>query len=195
MRRPTGRQRRLVILTLAVLAFGLAYYSGSRYKNRPKDAPPIAGVTISPPAPLPEVTQRDDSPLRPEQLSGHWTLLMLDPQAADLRSPALTRLLRVHNRLAGDPDLQHKLHYRYLPREIAPAEQEAIDQLGDNIEAVAGSSDQLAELLRQFGVEPGSETPALYLVGPETGLHALFTPDQDTATIAEDLTTLIKQEP
>ncbi|MEJ2694147.1 MAG: hypothetical protein P8166_14175 [Candidatus Thiodiazotropha sp.] len=52
MKRPSRRQRRLVILSLALLAFGLAYYSGSRYQNRPRPTPAIAGVAIHPPPPL-----------------------------------------------------------------------------------------------------------------------------------------------
>jgi cytochrome oxidase Cu insertion factor (SCO1/SenC/PrrC family) len=78
---------------------------------------------------------------------------------------------------------------------MQPATQEAIERLGNNLHALTGDADQMAEIFRRFGVEPDSETAALYLIGPQVRLHALFTPDQDTVTIAEDLTTLITREP
>ncbi len=195
MRRPSGRQRRLVILSLVVIAFGLAYYAGARYKDRSRPPPAISGVAIHPPAPLPQLPESPDSPLKPEALSGHWSLLMLDPHAGARRSPALMRLLQIHNRLASEPDLQRNFVYLYLTRDIEQAEQAAIESLADNVHALTGDPDRAEEIFRRFGVESGSDTATLYLIGPETRLHALFTPDQDTATIAKDLSTLITQEP
>ncbi|MEJ2456064.1 MAG: hypothetical protein P8103_18200 [Candidatus Thiodiazotropha sp.] len=195
MRRPSSRQRRLVILSLAVIAFGLAYYAGSRYKDRSLLPPTISGVAIHPPTPLPELPESADTLLKPEALSGHWSLLMLDPHAGETRSPALVRLLQVHNRLASEPDLQRKLVYLYLAPSLQGETQQAIERLGDNLHALTGDADQVAEIFRRFGVEPDSETAALYLIGPQVRLHALFTPDQDTATITVDLTTLITLEP
>ena len=195
MRRPTVRQRRRVILTLAVIAFGLAYYTGSRYKDRALPPPVISGVAIHPPSPLPELPETSGTPLKADALTDHWSLLMLDPHAGETRSPALVRLLQVHNRLASDPDLQQKLVYLYLSRGMERATQEAIESLGENVHALTGDPDQVKELFRRFGVEPDSETAVLYLIGPKGRLHALFTPDQDTATIAVDLSTLITRKP
>ncbi len=196
MRRPSSRQRRLVILTLTLLAFGLAYYAGSRYQNRPLSAVAITGVAIQPPTPLPTLPETEDtSPIQRQSLVGRWSLLMLDPHAGQTRSPALVRLLQIHNRLATDPELQQRISFLYLPRELHEAEREAIDRLGENLHALSGDADRVDETLRQFGVEPEGDKTALYLIGPGTRLHALFTPDQDIATIAEDLTTLITSEP
>jgi hypothetical protein len=194
MRRPSNRQRRLVILTLAVLAFAIAFYSGSRYKNRAQPTPAISGVAIHPPTPLPDLTDSDITSLKPDSLAGHWSLLMLDPQPGETRSPALVRLVQVHNRLASDPELQQRLDYLYLPRTLEPATQEAIDSLGYNLRALTGSGSQPDEIFHHFGVDPEGDAAALYLIDPQTRLHALFTPDQDIATIAEDLTTLITRE-
>ncbi len=194
MRRPTNRQRRLVILTLAVLAFGIAYYSGSRYKQRPQPAPATNGVAIHPPTPLPDLGESEIDALKPDSLSGHWSLLMLDPHRGETRSAALVRLVQVHNRLAADPELQRRLDYLYLPLSLEPAARESIDGLGDNLRALSGDQRRLDELFRHFGVDLQGDTAALYLIGPQTRLHALFTPDQDIATIAEDLITLITRE-
>jgi hypothetical protein len=194
MRRPSNRQRRLVILILAVLAFGIAYYSGSRYKQRPQPAPVISGVAIHPPTPLPDLSDSDINALRPDSLADHWSLLMLDPYRGETRSPALVRLVQVHNRLAADPELQQQLDYLYLPRTLEPATQELIGGLTGRLRALNGEQRQLDQIFRHFGVDPDGASAALYLIGPETRLHALFTPDQDIATIAEDLNTLITRE-
>lgn len=195
MRRPSSRQRRLVILTLAVLAFGLAYYMGSQYQDRPRNLPAITGVAIEPPAPLPDLPEGEGAPLTRDTLLGHWSLLMLDPHPGETRSPALLRLLRVHNQLAGDAELQQRLTFLYLPRQLAPGAQAAIEGMSDNIHALSGDPSLLAETIRLFGLEADGDRAALYLIGPQARLHALFTPDQDIATIAEDLTTLIIREP
>jgi cytochrome oxidase Cu insertion factor (SCO1/SenC/PrrC family) len=194
MKRPSSRQRRLVILTLALLAFGIAFYGGSRYKDRPQRTPAISGVAIQPPSPLPELPDREATPLRREGLSGHWSLLMLDPQSGGTRTPALVRLLQVHNRLASSPELQKRLAYLYLPRRLERETQEAIEALDDNIHALTGDNGDTDEIFRRFGVEPERDNATLYLIDPQARLHALFTPDQDIATIAEDLTTLIATE-
>jgi hypothetical protein len=185
-----------VILTLALLAFGIAYYSGSRYQKRENTAPSINGVAIHPPAPLPALPISDSlAPIEPKALSGHWSLLMLDPRVDAHRSPALVRLLQIHNRIAGDPALQRRITFLYLPLALDDTELKAIDGLGENIQALSGDPALVSETLRRFGLEPGSDTSILYLIGPQAKLHALFTPDQDIATIAVDMTTLITQEP
>jgi hypothetical protein len=194
MRRPSSRQRRLVILTLTLLAFGIAYYAGSRYKDRPQSAPLISGVAIHPASPLPELSGSGIEALNPASLSDHWSLLMLDPHRGETRSPALVRLVQVHNRLAADPELQQRLDYLYLPRSLEPATQEIIDGLTGRLRALSGDQSQLTEIFHHFGVDPQGDAAALYLIGPETRLHALFTPDQDIATIAEDLNTLMTRE-
>lgn len=193
MRRPSSRQRRLVILTLAVLAFGIALYGGSKYRNRESAAPPISGVVIHPPSPLPPQESGDDpgSPVSEAALSAHWSLLMLDPHRGQERSPALIRLLQVHNRLAGEPVLQRQLLYLYLPRESDDASLQALSAIGENISVISPEQVQVDETFRRFGADPDGNEAVLYLIGPDLKLHALFTPGEDAATIAEDLVTLI----
>jgi cytochrome oxidase Cu insertion factor (SCO1/SenC/PrrC family) len=197
VKRPTSRQRRLVILSLAAITFGLAFYGGSKYKNQQQSAPPIAGVSILPPAPLPRLENDSDTAtaISEAALRNHWSLLMLDPQRNEDRSPGLIRLLQIHNRLANEPALQQQLHYLYLP--VAPDEKkiQALGSLGDNIRGLTIPPAQIDELFQLFGVDPQGNEATLYLIGPDARLHALFTPGEDAANIAEDLTTLLTTPP
>jgi hypothetical protein len=184
-----------VVLTLALIVFGIAYYGGSRYSDRSRPAPLITGVAIHPPSPLPSLPDAANAPLRHETLVDRWSLLMLDSHAGETHAPALLRLLQIHNRLAAAPELQHRLHYLYLPRSLEQATQQAVDGLSDQVHALAGNPQLVDETFRSFGLEPEESASALYLIGPQARLHALFTPDQDIATIVEDLTLLIPMEP
>jgi hypothetical protein len=192
MRRPSSRQRRLVILTLAVIVFGVAYFGGARYQQTNRVLPQISGLSIQPPAPLPDMSDLgEEAPLTPAQLEDHWSLLALDPDIGDRRSPALIRLLQIHNRLADKPELQRQLHFLYLPLEADEATQASISGLHENITGLTGETDQIAKTFEHFGVAHESNQAAFYLIGPEKRLHALFTPNQDAATIAQDINTLI----
>ena len=193
MKRPTSRQRRIVILTLAAITFGIAFYGGAKYKSRPPASPSIAGVSIQPPSPLPllEVTDAPVEALSEASLRDHWSLLMLDPHRGEDRSPGLIRLLQIHNRLADKPVLQQRLRYLYLPIEADETKLQALAALSDNLQGLALTPVQADELFQLYCVDPQGQDPALYLIGPEARLHALFTPGEDAANIAEDLTALI----
>ncbi len=192
MRRPSNRQRRLVILTLAVIVFAVAYFGGTKYKQSNIALPQISGLSIQPPAPLPDMSEMGQgAPLDPIRLQDHWSLLVLDPSTGSTRSPALIKLLQIHNRLADKPELQHQLHFLYLPLQADEAIQTSVSALDGNITGLTGEADLVAETFEHFGVNPESDQAAFYLIDPEQRLHALFTPNQDTATIAKDINTLI----
>ncbi|MES9939152.1 MAG: hypothetical protein ABW105_20585 [Candidatus Thiodiazotropha sp. 6PLUC1] len=188
MRRPSSSQRRFVILSLALLTFGLAYYAGISHKTS-RDTPKISGITISPPTPVPTFKLQDQSkePFENHRLLDHWSLLMLDPSGRSQPTPAFTRLLKVHNRIATHPELQQKAHYLYLPKSKEAALDSTISQLSGNIFGLQGSPTQIEEAFNKFGVDLNSSEPVLYLIGPEGHLHALFTDGVDAATIARDL--------
>ncbi|MCU7844587.1 MAG: hypothetical protein KZQ93_12180 [Candidatus Thiodiazotropha sp. (ex Monitilora ramsayi)] len=194
MRRPSNRQRRLVVLTLAVIVFGVAYFGGTKYKKQERPVPNISGLSIHPPSPLPSMDDMDDkAPLEQSMLHDRWSLLVLDPHRGEARSPALVRLLQIHNRLAISPELQRQLHYLYLPIQADEAIQTSISALRENFTGLSGEHNRIEETFRRFGVDPDNEQASLYLIGPDTNLHALFTPAEDAATIAQDITTLIRQ--
>ncbi|MES9852640.1 MAG: hypothetical protein ABW170_12515 [Candidatus Thiodiazotropha sp. L084R] len=188
MRRPSTIQRRFVILTLALLTFGLAYYAGISQKTS-RDIPNIHGISIYPPTPVPtfELLDQAQQPFDNQRLINHWSLLMFDPGGSSQPTSAFTRLLKVHNRIADHPELQQKAHYLYLPKSTEAVLDHTITQLSSNIFGLQGSPSQIEETFNRFGVDLNSSDPVLYLIGPEGNLHALFTDEVDAATIAKDL--------
>jgi protein SCO1 len=193
MRRPSNRQRRIVILALAALAFGIAYYAGMHHPSERAHSPPIQGMAIDPPTPIPpfDLTDQRGAPFTQDDLQGQWSLLLLDPAGNPIPSPALVLLMQIHNRLASRPKLQNSIHFIYLPRWREAALSESIDRLGSHLTGLSGEPDKVDETFRQFGVEIGDSEALFFLIGPNQRLHALFTQSEDAATIAQDLSQLI----
>ncbi|MEW8507266.1 MAG: hypothetical protein AB2598_11215 [Candidatus Thiodiazotropha sp.] len=193
MRRPTRRQRRLVILILALLTFSLAYYAGHLQKQRDIQLPEIHGVLINPPLPIPAIDlyNQAEEAVSNANLQGHWNLLMFDYAGGTASSTALTRLIQVHNRLAADPELQRQINYYYLPEDGDRETSISYAQMSDNIHFLQGEAEIVDGLINSFGGTASDTDYTLYLIGPKTRLHALFTQDVDAATIATDLNTLI----
>lgn len=190
MRRSGSKQRRLVILLLAVATFCVAYYAGNKYSNG--HPPQISGILLRPPMPVPEFVLQDQNnrPFSQAQLENHWSLCLLDPkQISD--PPALLHLVQVYNRLAMDPTLQQQIHFVYLPRQTSEAIDVLAAHLGAGFYALTGDSEDLTETFTRFGVAELKDGFTFYLIDPEVRIQALFTNGQDAATIAEDLTTLI----
>ncbi|MEJ2620795.1 MAG: hypothetical protein P8163_11155, partial [Candidatus Thiodiazotropha sp.] len=191
MRRPSTRQRRLVILTLALITFGLAYYAGFTQKSHP--VPHIQGVSIVPPTPTPPFMLLDHNGANydDQRLLGHWSLLMLDPTGQQQPAPAFIRLMKVHNRMATHPQLQSATHFLYLSKYSGAGLQPSTSYLSNNLIALHANPDKTEQTFLRFGVTSDANTPSLYLIGPQGNLHALFTDAVDAATIAGDLIKLI----
>ncbi len=190
MRRPSSKQRRLVILLLAVLTFGFAYYVGNQYSGT--SPPQISGVLLRPPVPVPEFTLQDQhgNSFSETQLADQWSLILLDPhQVAE--PPALLHLVQVHNRLAIEPALQQKIRFIYLPRQTNETINTLAAPMGTGFTTLSGDSEDLTETFSRFGVSDITDGFTLYLIDPDTSIQVLFTGSQDAATIAEDLITLI----
>jgi cytochrome oxidase Cu insertion factor (SCO1/SenC/PrrC family) len=196
VRRPSSRQRRFVILALAALAFGLAYYSGMQTPSRTTDAA-IQGIRIDPPTPAPtlDLTDQKGAPFTQNDLRGQWSLLLLDPGESPAPSPALIHLMQIHNRLADRPQLQGSIHFIYLPRWKAAALSQEIDRLGTHLTGLRGKPEVVDEIFHQFGVDTSGAIGLFFLIGPDQRLHALFTQGEDAATIAQDLASLIDVTP
>jgi cytochrome oxidase Cu insertion factor (SCO1/SenC/PrrC family) len=195
MRRPSTRQRRFVILTLALITFGMAYYAGFTQKSHP--VPPIQGVSIAPPTPAPPFKLQDQNGANydDQRLLKHWSLLMLDPTGLEQPAPAFIRLMKVHNRLATHPQLQNTIHFLYLPKFSSAGLESSTSYLSNNLIGLHGAPEAIEQTFLSFGVTGEANTPSLYLIGPQGNLHALFTDAVDAATIARDLIKLINSTP
>lgn len=193
MRRPSGKQRRLVILLLVLITFSIAYYAGHTHKQQGRTLPQIGGILISPPRPVPliDLYSHEGTPFSLTDLQGHWSLLMLDPAPGTTSSIALTRLIQVHNRLAAVPDLQQQIHYLYLSRNKIEEEAISFTSLSDNFLALHGDTQMVDKVFKAFGGYADEMDHTLFLVGPNAKMHALFTRNGNTATIAKDLNNLI----
>ncbi|MES9969446.1 MAG: hypothetical protein ABW092_05390 [Candidatus Thiodiazotropha sp.] len=193
MRRPSSKQRRIVILILALLTFFIAYYAGVTQKQHPKTLPLINGVLLDPPLALPPINLNNQAgeAFTNTDLQGHWSLLILDPNPGNSASTALTRLIQVHNRLASNPDLQQQIHYLYLAGNKIEDMAISFTALSDNIHALDGDRQMLAETFEILGGYSDDMQDTLYLIGPSAKLTALFTRNGNTATIAEDINKLI----
>lgn len=193
MRRPSPKQRRIVILILALLTFSVAYYAGHTQKQHNRALPHIDGVLIDPPLPMPTINlySQAGEPFTNTDLQGYWSLLMLDPNPGKTASTALTRLIQVHNRLASDPDLQQQIHYLYLPGNMLKEMAISLTSMSDNIHVLDGDTQMVTEAFETLGGYTEDIEHTLYLIGPRAKLHALFTRNGNTATIAEDINNLI----
>jgi len=191
MRRPTTRQRRLVILLLALLTFGIAYYGGNRYSTPPPVQ--ISGMLLTPAVPLPAFQLQDQHGeiFGNAQLEGRWSLLLLGP-ASDPQDSALRRLVQIHNRLADDPILQRRTFFVYLVEHPGDRLSDRFSELGKNFILPSGEAAQFDDLFRQLGNSQSSEDNlALYVVDPDTNIQAVYTGDLDAAGIARDIHSLI----
>lgn len=194
MSRPSLKQHRLVILLLVLITFSIAYYAGQTQKRQERKLPHIEGVLINPPHPAPPIDlySQEGVPFSITDLQGHWSLLMLDPAApGTTASIALTRLIQVHNRLAAEPGLQQQIYYLYLSRDKFEDAAISFASLSDNFQALQGDTEMVNKVFKDFGIYADEMGDTLYLIGPDTKMHALFTQVGNPATIADDINNLI----
>jgi cytochrome oxidase Cu insertion factor (SCO1/SenC/PrrC family) len=184
----------LVILLLALITFSVAYYAGHTQK-RHRRLPVIDGVLINPPLPFPAIDlfTQESKVFSLSDMRGHWNLLMLDPDPglATSASDALTRLTQVHNRMATNPDLQQQIHYLYLSLEEVDEAAISFASISANFQILHGDGAQVKNAFQALGGTTDDKQFTLYLIGPKTKLHALFTQNNNAATIADDLHNLI----
>jgi cytochrome oxidase Cu insertion factor (SCO1/SenC/PrrC family) len=191
MRRPSTRQRRFVILLLALLTFAIAYYGGNRYSSTPPAQ--ISGVLLNPAVPMPAFQFQDQAgqPFGNAQLQGHWSLLLLDPQS-NPDDHALRRLIQIHNRLADEPVLQQHTLFIYAVHHSSESFIEKFASLGRNFVLLGGDPTEIDSLFEQLGNPPGEvDNLLLYVIDPDANIQALYTGELDAAGIAQDVHALI----
>jgi cytochrome oxidase Cu insertion factor (SCO1/SenC/PrrC family) len=194
MRRPSSKQRRFVVLLLALLTFGIAYYAGNRYATPPPVQ--ITGIRLSPAMPVPafQLLQQAGEPFSNAQLRDHWSLLLLDPQP-DQKTPALRKLVQIHNRMADDPVLQRQTLFVYAVKQDSDTMSENITRLGDNFVLLSGAAKPIDGLFEQLGYAASTEDNlVLYLIDPEANIQALYTSELNAGDIAQDFRVLVANQ-
>jgi hypothetical protein len=188
MKRLSNRQWRFLILSLATIAFSLAYYAGTDQSVR-QNRSAIRGTPLSPLIPVPtfELTDHRGKPYQDDNLAGHWSLLMLDLDGKQAPSPALIRLLQVHNHLASHPKYQRNTQFLYLSKLGGSSQNALIPQFDNNFYGLYTKPTVAEDIFRKFRIGETATDFVLYLISPEKHQHTLFTQAQDAATIAEDL--------
>ena len=192
---------RLAIFSLAASLFVLGYWWGNQYKK--PDTPQVSSAILLRPAlHLPDYQAIDyrGNDIGLASLEGHWALLL----AGQLSDPGirqgLVQLTRIYNRLAVHPAIQRDLKLLLLsPNPLVDTPERLRDTVhayNPDLNAAAGRPEDLAGLFAALGVDDTTaDDPALYLLDPQGRALAVFTTNDDPATIAEDLRAIQEAHP
>lgn len=193
-----GGKRPLTRLAMAVAAMGLflvGYYWGNQYRPGGSTLPVIEGVWVHPPHSLLDFEIRDAAgrPFTAQHLAGRWTLLAFGNQEPENGRHVLARMIEIHNRLAGNPDLQERLLLALVTRSREPTPTADSDYSSPVLRLLSGEADELQRLRAALGISTQEATVTTgqaipcYLIGPASWLLALFSGAQTPASIASDL--------
>lgn len=190
LRRPTRRQRRIVILALAFLTFGIAYYGGNKYSSGP--LPKISGIYLKPPIETPEFDLKfvDGRAFANENLADNWSLLVLDP--AGLKETYFS-LARVHNQLATTPELYRELQFYYLLDPNEQLEDPIVTPPKSRLHMLEGQEAAVLEVFERFGIDVDENQYSYFLIDPDGRMLALFSGQQEPASIASDIRIIMEQ--
>ena len=196
----TGRRGRPLLpkLIMAVAAVGLflfGYQWGNQFKRGGTEPPQISGVMLRPPQPLPDFVLKDSAGGdvgRTDLLDG-WALLDFAPLADARGHRSIARLVEVYNRLAAEPELRKRLRLLLVSADSSPRLARDFERLSPAIGILGAERGVIDELRNALGAseQPASdELSALFLIGPDATLVALFPTAQPAAEIAADVAAL-----
>ncbi len=192
---------RLAFLSLAAVLFVFGYLWGNRYKQ--PEVPEVhSAILLRPALHLPDFQARDyrGAEVKLSTLHGRWTLLL----AGQLDDPGtgrgLVHLTRVYNRLAARPDVQKDLRLLLLspaPGRDGPDRlQDTVFSYNPDMDAATGEPEALAGLFAALGITAATDSDStLYLLDPQGRAVAVFTNNDDPASIAEDLRAIQEATP
>ena len=200
--RAAGRRNRPLLpkLIMAVAAVGLfliSYQWGNQFKLGGGEPPAISGVMVRPPQPLPDFVLTDSAgaDVGRSDLLDRWALLSFAPLADARGHRSIARMVEVYNRLAADQALRERLRLLLISADSSPRLVRDFERLSPAmgiLSAERGVIDALRNALGAGEQPPSDELPALFLVGPDASLLALFPAAQPAAEIAADVEALAK---
>ncbi len=197
-----------MIMTGALLALAGGYYWGNQYKYsyRQDDRPPLQNLSatlLRQAKPLAdfELTSHRGETITPVNLGGRWSLLFFGCSRCAGTPGALTRLLRVRNRLADRPLLQNTTLLIMVTVEPDRDDSLELDALvggfGPGFVGLTGTEPQIAGLARQFGMpDPGqgSADPAIFLLAPGGIPVAIFPAASRASDIPADFKKIVDHD-
>lgn len=200
-----------LLLIATVVAGVIAGAAVARHFWRAQDAPPVLeqAVLFSETRAIPDFALMDQAgrPFAPERLTGRWTLLFFGfVNCPDVCPTTLATLAATRRALADLPAVQRPAVTlvsvdpgRDTPEVLA----RYVAHFDPDFEGVTGSAESTAALTDALGVAviigPAGEdgaytvdhTAAVFLVGPDGRLAALFGAPHDAATIARDFRRIV----
>jgi hypothetical protein len=183
VRRPGRSSARVLALAISgALLFVVGYFAGSRYASPPLQD--VAAVVLETP-PLLTAAGVD--------LRGDWHLLAVGDLGQASCRDLLARLVRVHNRLAAEPDVQARVKFIFLHGQ--PTGTAAHDAAAHQLVAVVDTA-VAHSLARQLGLTGKQALDCrdapLGLVDDEAMLRALLPPATEPGRTARDLSRLLE---
>ncbi|WP_295408406.1 hypothetical protein [uncultured Thiocystis sp.] len=182
---------RIFFVLSAIALFLFGYQWGNRYQQSPSETLAIDGVLVRPPVTLPDFQLKDPfgREFDRKTLESGWSLLAFGDLSRASGQLAVQRLIDVRNRLADQAALGQALRLVLIATAETPTLARDFAGLTTSLFILSGESSRIAPL-RDALSSLDDEAPALYVIGPDARLLALF-PDRETgATMAEDLKAL-----
>ena len=197
-----------MLMTGALLALVGGYYWGNQYKHsyRQDHRPPLQNLSatlLRQAKPLAdfELTSHGGETITSVNLGGRWSLLFFGCSRCAGTPGALTRLLRVRNRLADRPLLQNTTLLIMVTVEPERDDALELDALvrgfGPGFVGLTGPASQIGGLARQLGMpDPGQDSadPAIFLLAPGGLPVAIFPAASRASEIAADFKQIVDHD-
>jgi hypothetical protein len=187
------------MVAAAITLFLVGYYWGNQHKNGDFAPPSIQGVLVNPPPELPgfELRDAEAQPFTIDNFEEYWTLLGFCNLSGTPGHLAVTRMIEVYNRVAGDFELQGMLQLVLVSERQDPTLARDFGRLSPALKLLSGEPGEIQRLRASLGAKPrvdsgsnvGDDVP-LFLIEPSKRLIALFPGAQSTAAIASDLSAI-----
>lgn len=198
-RRPAAR---LAMIAAAIGLFLVGYYWGNQYKRADPAPLTIDGVLVRPPLELPgfELVDVENQTFTANSFKKRWTLVTFGDLSRAPGHLAVMRMIEVHNRLAGRPELQTLLQLALVAERQDSDLARDLARLSPALNLLSGESGEVQRLRASLGASAADDSGpevggdvSSYLIGPSGRLLALFSEAQPPASIAADLSIIAER--
>lgn len=196
-----GRKLRLALAAIVTLALG--YILGNLYSHRPPDNLTAHLLEEAVEIEVKELYSQNKTTF-PALYEKDWVVVLTGLNDRQACRPLLGHYLGVWNRLAITPVLQNKLKLAYYtldqPGEVSKETQDWVGFYQPYATVFSADKEAASILAMQIQLPYGSKAAGICdiakhkaaLVGPGLKLHAFLNGMTDTATIAKDITDIVR---